>query len=173
MPFKETSIAHYSDYSGSAKCPIWMPNHLISELQKVWYWNVSGIQMVSIQIPTVVCCSDPHCRNKTKNFQFEIWSFQNQNHWKLNVFEGQLLNGGPIKNQSFGHHLELHHSKSGLLSLALECIGQNGSLLSKFIIKTEMPFFWMSFHKCPFIDHSKSRHVRWVEPLCILFIESN
>ena len=32
---------------------IWKPNHLKSELQKVWYSNVSGIQMV-VQIPTVL-----------------------------------------------------------------------------------------------------------------------
>ena len=30
-------------------------NHLKSELQKVCYTNVSGIQMVGIQIPTVLC----------------------------------------------------------------------------------------------------------------------
>ena len=29
-----------------------IPNHLKSELQKVMYSNVSGIQMVGIQIPT-------------------------------------------------------------------------------------------------------------------------
>ena len=35
------------------KLTIWIPNHLKSQLQKVWYSNVPAIQMGGIQIPTV------------------------------------------------------------------------------------------------------------------------
>ena len=38
----------------SLRRTIWIPNHLKSELQKVWCSNVSSIQMVGIQIPSVV-----------------------------------------------------------------------------------------------------------------------
>ena len=45
----------------NGRLTIQIPNHFKSKLKKVWYSNVSGIQVVGIQIPTVVKVKQYFC----------------------------------------------------------------------------------------------------------------
>ena len=55
--FSDALVLYFNGWSSiediTRRPAIWIPNHLKSKLQKVWYSNVSSIQMVSIQIFTV------------------------------------------------------------------------------------------------------------------------
>ena len=67
-------------YIGQSLRPtICIPNHLKSKLQKVWYSNVSGIQMVCIQIPTVIVkakfCVQVNLKGKSIFFSYHILNY--------------------------------------------------------------------------------------------------
>ena len=102
----------------SLRPPIWKPNHLKSKLQKVMYSNVSGIQMVGIQIPIVypfgpfmfnihnIVMIDLHFSKYINSdhlfYTVTIWML---NTWNPNIWLFCLVFRPPFDNQALLDHL--------------------------------------------------------------------